>query len=61
MFKCGRKAETLHFRLSVWDVKKDLRATSQEMTQFNPISFFRSTSEENKRNHEDKTSTGDSR
>ena len=58
MFKCGRKAETLRFRLSVWDVKKDLRATSHEMKQFNPISFFESTSEQNKVNYDDKTLTG---
>ena len=60
MFRCGRNTETLRFRLSVWDVKKDLRVTSLEMKKLNPISFFAITSEENKNNSDDKTLTGDS-
>ena len=60
MFRCGRKAETLRFRLSVWDVKKDLRVTSLEMKKLNPISFFAITSGENKNSSDDKTLTGDS-
>ena len=60
MFRCGKNAETSRFRLSVWDVKKDLRATSLEMKKFNPMSFFEVTSEENKNNSDDKTLAGDS-